>query len=165
LSRRHIRPGRLFVSVTEPGQSEEIPACDQSLIELLGEATLEPSGLAMIEVARAAKRVEINAACDTAVAALAAAYPEREIQSWPQQVKEAEALMGDADAPAPLLAAIANTRGLPVSELAGRVLSKMSAYAHASGAFIGLRQALEDAVEAAETVEAIAAVTFEVPTP
>jgi len=159
------RPGRLFVSVTEPGQPEEIPACDQSLIELLGEATLEPSDSAMLEAARAAKRIEINAACDAAVARLATSYPEREIQSWPQQVKEADALAGDADAPAPLLAAIAATRGLPVSELAERVLSKMAAYAHASGALIGLRQALEDALEAAETVEAVTAITFEAQTP
>jgi len=159
------RPGRLFVSVTEPGQAEEIPACDQSLVEQLGEATLEPSDSAMLEAARAAKRMEINAACDAAVATLAASYPEREIQSWPQQVKEAEALASDMDAPAPLLAAIAATRGLPVSELAGRVLSKMAAYAQASGALIGLRQALEDTLEDAETIEAVVAITFEAQTP
>jgi len=158
------RPGRLFVSVTEPGQPEEIPACDQSLVELLGEATLEPADSAVLEAARAAKRIEINTACDAAVAKLAASYPEREIQSWPQQVKEAEALAGDADAPAPLLAAIADTRGLPVSELAERVLTKMAAYAQASGALIGLRQALEDALDDAETLEAIAAITFEAQT-
>jgi len=155
------RAGRLFVSVTQAGQPEEIPACDQSLVEQLGETTLEPSDSAMLEAARAAKRVEINAACDAAVAKLAASYPEREIQSWPQQVKEAEALAGDADAPAPLLAAIADTRGLPVTELAARVLSKMAAYAHASGALIGRRQAAEDALDTAETLEAVAAITFE----
>jgi len=159
------RPGRLFVSVTESGQPEDIPACDQSLVEPLGEATLEPSNSAMLEAARTAKRMEINAACDAAVAKLAAAYPEREIQSWPQQVKEAEALAADADAPAPLLAAIAETRGLPVTELAGLVLSKMVAYAQASGALIGLRQALEDALDAAETIEAVAVITFEAQTP
>ncbi len=30
------RPGRLFVSVTVPGQPEDVPACSQDLVELLG---------------------------------------------------------------------------------------------------------------------------------
>jgi len=159
------RPGRLFVSVTIPGQPEEVPACDQNLAELLGEDTLEASDAAILKAAKVAKLTEINAECEKAVAALAKDYPDSEVQSWPQQVKEATALSADPQADAPLLTSIAAVRGLPVAELAGRVLTKMAAYAQASGVLIGQRQAAEDALDAVATLDAVAAITFEAPTP
>ena len=59
----------------------------------------------------------------------------------------AEALAADPQAAAPLLTAIAEARSLPVLELASRVLGKMNAYAGASGALIGRRQAAEDLID------------------
>lgn len=157
------RENGLFVAVTERGQVEEIPACDLAAMEYLGEIELPADAAARLAAVKATKLAEINAACDAAVAALAAAYPEREIQSWPQQVKEAEALAGDAAAPAPLLAAIAEARALPVADLGARVLAKMVAYAAASGALIGRRQAAEDLLGLAETPEDVAAIGFAAP--
>lgn len=154
------RPGRLFVSVTLPGQPEEVPACGQDLVELLGEDTLEASDAAILNAAKAAKLTEINAECQKAVAALAKDYPDSEVQSWPQQVKEATALSADPQADAPLLTAIATARGLPVAELASRVLDKMNAYASASGVLIGQRQAAEDLITAAEDLEALSAISW-----
>ena len=95
-----------------------------------------------------------------AVASLAASYPEREVQSWPQQVKEAEALAADPQAQAPLLAAIAEARSLPLAELASRVLGKMNAYAAASGALIGRRQAAEDLIDLASSAEDVAFIAW-----
>ena len=154
------RPGRLFVSVTVPGQPEDVPACSQDLVELLGEDILEASDAAILNAAKAAKLTEINAECQKAVAALAADYPDSEVQSWPQQVKEATALSADPQADAPLLTAIATARGLPVAELASRVLDKMNAYAAASGVLIGQRQAAEDLITAAEDLEALSAISW-----
>ncbi|OXS89419.1 hypothetical protein [Pandoraea apista] len=154
------RPGRLFVSVTLPGQPEEVPACGQDLVELLGEDTLEASDAAILNAAKAAKLTEINAECQKAVAALAKDYPDSEVQSWPQQVKEATALSADPQADAPLLTAIATARGLPVAELASRVLDNMNAYAAASGVLIGQRQAAEDLITAAEDLEALSAISW-----
>lgn len=154
------RPGRLFVSVTIPGQPEEVPACGQDLIELLGEDTLEASAAAILNAAKAAKLTEINAECQKAVAALAKDYPDSEVQSWPQQVKEATALSADPQADAPLLTAIATVRGLPVAELASRVLDKTNAYAAASGVLIGQRHAAEDLITAAEDLEALSAISW-----
>jgi len=82
------------------------------------------------------------------------------VQSWPQQVKEAEALAAEPQASAPLLAAIAEARSLPLAELAARVLGKMNAYAAASGALIGRRQAAEDLIDMAETAEDVASVAW-----
>lgn len=154
------RADRLFVAVTVKGEAEEIPACDLAACEFLGELELDAGDDAKLEAVKAAKRAEINAACDAAVAALAASYPEREIQSWPQQVKEAEALAADPQAAAPLLAAIAEARSLPLAELAARVLEKMSAYAAASGALIGRRQSAEDRIDAATTPEDVAGIAW-----
>jgi hypothetical protein len=154
------RADRLFVAVTIKGEAEEIPACDLAACEFLGELELDAGDDAKLEAVKAAKRLEINEACNTAVAALAASYPEREIQSWPQQVKEAEALAADPQAAAPLLTAIAEARSLPVVELASRVLGKMNAYAAASGALIGQRQAAEDLITAAEDLEALSAISW-----
>lgn len=154
------RPGRLFVSVTVPGQPEDVPACSQDLVELLGEDILEASDAAILNAAKAAKLTEINAECQKAVAALAADYPDSEVQSWPQQVKEATALSADPQADAPLLTAIATARGLPAAELASRVLGKMNAYAGASGALIGRRQAAEDLIDVAATPEDVAGIAW-----
>lgn len=154
------RASRLFVAVTIKGGVEEIPACDLAACEFLGELDLDASEDAKLESAKAAKRQEINEACNAAVTALASSYPEREIQSWPQQVKEAEALAADPQAAAPLLTAIAEARSLPVVELASRVLGKMKAYAGASGALIGRRQAAEDLIDVAATPEDVAGVAW-----
>lgn len=154
------RADGLFVAVTQKGASEEIPACDLAACEFLGEVEFDAGDEAKLEAVKAAKRAEINAACDIAVASLAASYPECEVQSWPQQVKEAEALASDPQAQAPLLAAIAEARSLPLAELASRVLGKMNAYAAASGALIGRRQAAEDLIDLASSAEDVASVVW-----
>ena len=154
------RADGLFVAVTVKGESEEIPACDLAACEFLGELELDAGIEAKLEAVKAAKRLEINDACNAAVASLATSYPEREIQSWPQQVKEAEALAADPQAPAPLLTAIADARSLPVVELASRVLGKMNAYAAASGSLIGRRQAAEDLIDLAASPEDVASIAW-----
>ena len=154
------RADGLFVAVTIKGESEEIPACDLAACEFLGELELDAGDDAKLEAVKAAKRLEINEACNAAVAALAASYPEREIQSWPQQVKEAEALAADPQAATPLLTAIAEARSLPLAELASRVLGKMNAYSAASGALIGRRQAAEELIDVAATPEDVAGIAW-----
>ena len=104
--------------------------------------------------AAASKLAEINAGAGRALAELSAGYPAGEIASWPQQTREAEAIAANPAADAPILSAIAQQRGIPVAELAQRVLAKVAAYGMASGYIIGQRQALEDAIEAVELTAA-----------
>ena len=96
--------------------------------------------------------------------ALKAGYPDGEVVSWDQQVIEARAREVSPTAVTPLLSAIAAQRGIDVTTLAGRVLEKANAYAVASGSIIGARQRLEDAINAANTVEALSAINTEWPT-
>lgn len=112
---------------------------------------------------RARQLAAIKDRADELLASLEASYPEREVKSWSQQTREAEALAVDPAAVAPLLNGIAAARGVPLLDLAGRVRAKVAAAAELSGPIIGQRQALEDALmavdlhmpDAAEQLEAI----------
>lgn len=100
------------------------------------------------ENARARKYAEINEGCQAALAALTATYPDRELLTFDKQEAEARAYLSDpSGATTPILTAIAQGRGIPVDELAQKIIAKADAFALASGALIGQRQWYEDALE------------------
>lgn len=153
--------GGLFVSVTARGEAEAIPACSTSEAVYLGSVEVEASPEAKLAAAKAAKLAEISKVCDLALIGVAAKYPEREILSWPQQIREAELLSEVGEGAAtPLLNSIAEARGLSVTELGQRVMQKMMAYAQVSGEIFGARQAAEDAIQAAEDEAALDSIEF-----
>lgn len=152
------RESGIFTAVQLQGLPPELPACDITAAQLLDTLPLPADPAAQLDRARTERLTGINADADALVGELAATYPEREIQSWPQQVKEAEAMALSPTADAPLLSALAAARGVDRADLAARVLAKASAYAAASGAIIGARQRLEDLLSAAETLDELSAV-------
>ena len=152
------RESGIFAAVQLQGAPREIPACDIGAAQLLATLPLPADPAAQLSRARSERLAGINADADVLVSILATDYPEREIQSWPQQVKEAEALATNPEADAPLLSALAAARGVDRTDLGARVLAKASAYAAASGAIIGARQRLEDLLTAAETLDDLSAV-------
>ena len=154
------RENRLFVAVILPGQPDEIPACSLADAEYLGELEYPAAEAHKLEAAKAAKLVELNAGCERALSSLTASYPPGELQSWPQQVKEADDLAANPQAETPLLTAIATARGLTVAELVERVRLKAEAYAQLSGSAIGRRQALEDLLALAQTLEDVGAIVW-----
>lgn len=154
------RANGLFVAVILPGQPDEVPACSFDAAEYLGEIKYEASTSHRLAAAKVAKLEQINSACDLALAALTSTYPPGELQSWPQQVQEAAAFLLDPPGPALLLSAIAEVRGLTVADLAGRVQAKAEGYAAYSGAIIGKRQAAEDLLDQAETLEEVSAIAW-----
>jgi hypothetical protein len=154
------RASGYFVAVTQNGGIPEVPACDSKDASLIGTLELPADEGAQLEAAKAERLSAINTECDKVLAAIKATYPQGEVESWAQQVKEAEALAVDTQAAAPLLSAIATYRGLSVTELAARVSAKAAAYAAVSGSIIGKRQALEDALTTATTPEEVFAVTW-----
>lgn len=118
-----------------------------------------------LEDVKAAKLSEINAAADRAIAALTATYPDREISTFDKQESEARDWTADNTAPTPLLSALAQARGIPLSDLVGRVLAKADAFAVASGSIIGQRQALEDRLDACTTLEEVQGITVSITMP
>lgn len=154
------RPNGLFVAINQPGQPPEVPACSMTDTEYLGQLDYPAAEMHKVAAAKAAQRVLINAACELALSELTSTYPSGELQSWPQQVQEAAALQLTPPGATPLLAAIAEARGLAVGELAARVQEKAQGYAELSGAIIGKRQALEDQLDKAETLEQVGGITW-----
>jgi len=154
------RESGYFVSVTPSGGIPEIPACDSRDALLMEELELPADETAQLEAAKKERLELINSECDKALLAIKSSYPDGEVESWPQQVKEAEAFLADQQVPVPLLEAIATSRGLTVTDLAARVLTKADLFARASGVIIGKRQALEDVLTMAATIDEVSEVTW-----
>lgn len=114
-----------------------------------------------LEEVKTAKLVEINAACDAALAALTASYPSTELLTFDKQEAEARALLADPEASTPFLTPLAAARGLEIEELARKVIAKADAFTTASGHVIGLRQKDEDRLKAAQSVEDVTAIVPE----
>lgn len=115
-----------------------------------------------LDEAKATKLSEINAAADRAISKLTATYPDREISTFDKQESEARAYAADPTASTPLLSALAQARGIELSELVQRVIVKADALAVASGSIIGQRQALEDRLDTCTTVEDVQAITVNI---
>lgn len=81
--------------------------------------------------------------------AIAAGYPPSERESWPVQTSEAYALLVDATAPTPWIDAASTARGLDRLELAQRIVAKDAMYRVFSGTLSGVRQLIEDQIDAA----------------
>lgn len=97
---------------------------------------------------KAAKFAEIDADFEAAVSALTAGWPQHEIQTWSKQESEAREFTLNNATPTPMLATIAATRGLTVSELAQRVIRDADAFTNASAYYVGLRHKARQRVQA-----------------
>ena len=91
--------------------------------------------------------------------------PQFERDSWASQAAEAQAWSADHDAPTPILAGIAQARGVPLDDLRAKALAKSNAYTALTASVAGQRQALEDQIHAAETLAALntIAITYHPP--
>jgi len=113
-----------------------------------------------LEQYKADKLAEINAACDTATGDISSKYPRSEMDTWPQQVREAEAYQADNNVSVPMLETIATAMGITVSDQANRVMQRFTQYADAVGKAVGKRHALEEKIQAATTVEEVQAISW-----
>lgn len=114
-----------------------------------------------LDAVKAAKLAQLADEFSLRMAVVRAGYPEEEVLSWSKQEAEAEAYTAGATASVPLLSGIAGARGITVDDLAGRVLAKAHAWAVMSGAMIGKRQACEDAVDGATSIEEVRAIVWQ----
>ena len=94
-------------------------------------------------------RTALTAEYERRMQAIATGYPPSERESWPVQTSEAYALLDDATAPTPWIDAAASARGLDRVELAQRIVAKDAQYRVFSGTLSGVRQRIEDAIDAA----------------
>lgn len=132
----------------------EVPTALESYVNRVAmsvtDGVVAPASLDALKTVRLA---DIKSAADAALEPLAAAYPDREVQSWPQQIAEATAYTANTSSAVPLLRTMAaarpslgDTEEARVAELARRILANAAAWSAVAGPIIGKRQALEDAV-------------------
>ena len=94
-------------------------------------------------------RTALTAEYERRMQAIAAGYPPSERESWPVQTSEAYALLADPQASTPWIDAASSVRGLDRLELAQRIVAKDAQYRVYSGTLSGVRQRIEDQIDAA----------------
>lgn len=114
----------------------------------------------MLAKAKEAKLAEINAAAESAIQSIRSKYPQFEIDSWQSQEAEAREWVADNSASTPILSAIAEARGISLSDLVSRVIAKADAYRPAVAGVIGIRQDLEDKIERYTTVHTVNSISW-----
>ena len=118
-----------------------------------------------LEEAKSAKLAEINGACDSILKTAVKTYPDTEVMTFDQQVREAQSYMADPASPVSLLASLASARGIELADLAARVMAKHQVFSALSGAVIGQRQALEDQLDACTSLEEVNALAVNIVMP
>jgi hypothetical protein len=108
-----------------------------------------------LEVAKTRKGAEIRDGAENLLQSLAVEYGAMEKLTWDQQAVEADALLLDPDAPAPLVRAIAGTRGMTPIEMAQRISANRTQWLALSGLIVGQRLAYQDALDATQTTEEV----------
>lgn len=127
---------------------------------LQGDIPLTQEEIASLEVAIAPDqlRTALTAEYERRMQAIAAGYPPSERESWSVQTSEAYALLDDPTAATPWIDAAASARGVDRLELAQRIAAKDAQYRVISGTLSGIRQRIEDQIDAASdqaTLQAI----------
>ncbi len=109
----------------------------------------------------------VNNRFESEVAKIKAQYtPQDELLTWDLQVSEANAYLNAKNKNAknaPLLAKIAEQRGIELEALCQKVVEKSNAYREKVFTLIGYRQKLRESIESAESIEAVAGVGYQSP--
>ncbi len=128
-------------------------------------SAIHPEPTVTLAEAKAAKQAEIRDAHNAFLLERGVEYSDMERQTWDTQRLEAQALLADPQAAAPLVRAIANARNMNVLELAQRIQANTQAWSVLAGHATGQRLAFQDALEACTTVEQVEAISISFTTP
>lgn len=101
---------------------------------------------------------EVKSKSEELVDSVIQEYPEFERLTFTTQSTEADALMSNPSASTPFLSMVASIRGIPVSELATRVLNHRNNFAMITGYAAGKRQAYLDQIESCTTIAELDAI-------
>ena len=129
-------------------------------LRLIAKADYHPDPQAALATAKTAKLHAAASAAQAFIERVAGldGVPQFERDSWASQAAEAQAWAADHDAPTPILAGIAQARGVPLDDLRAKALAKSNAFTALTASVAGQRQALEDQIRAAETLAALDAI-------
>ena len=129
---------------------------------IVAKSDYSPDPAAALSKAKAAKLHEAATAAQGFIDRVAGldTVPPFERDSWASQALEAQAWAADHDAETPILAGIAQARGVPLNILRERALMKSNAYTALTASVAGQRQAFEDRIHAAADLNALGAITI-----
>lgn len=117
-----------------------------------------------LEQAKTEALGRINRGYQIAMSQILATYPTEETLTFDKQEREARAWMESTSLnrpETPYLDALLTTRPMEKGELVSRVIAKADAFVAISGAMTGKRQAYEDVIELATTLDEVDAVIWE----
>lgn len=117
--------------------------------QLADRETGETSAMDDVAALRQDLRLALNVEYEQRMQTIASGYPPSERESWPVQTGEARALLADPEADTPWIDAAGAARGVDRVELAQRIVAKDAMYRVVSGFLSGVRQRIEDQIDAA----------------
>lgn len=106
-------------------------------------------------LAKEIKHLEVISKSNNAQSKLIERYSQLEILSWDVQEKEAQALLTDANAEAPLLRTLAEGRGIPLDVFRDKVLNNIFGFREATKNILLKQQRYEDSIKAAGSIESL----------
>jgi len=124
---------------------------DEMIEEVIGGVVVRrpPTADAQRPVTRDTLLAALAAEYESRMRVISANYPPSERESWPVQTAEARALQANPAAATPWIDAACAARGLDRLELAARIVAKDEAYRVVHGLLTGVRQRIEDQIDAA----------------
>ena len=120
--------------------------------------TEEASRPLTLEQTRLAKLAEINAAYESVMGYIQSGYPDKEVLSWERQAAQARELKADPNADAAFVRTLAAAKGVPVQEMADRILANAESWEPVAAMLTAQRQLLEEAALAAVSMAEIDAI-------
>ena len=156
------RESGFFISCQGGELPREIPACHPSGVSYVGSLRAQAIMSDNLEQAKKALLEDIIIASDGFMSPLRLAYPDHERMSWERQEREARALMDDPLAEAPLLESLSSARGIPLEEMAQKVIDKVDTYTEALQIVLGEQQRCETLVKSAATLDDLNTVIFRI---
>jgi hypothetical protein len=117
----------------------------------------EPAPLS-IGAIRSAAKAKVVAWADAFGARFTAGYPQSEIASWGEKLRQARTYADDPNADVPLIRAEAQGLGVTPAYLADRVILKGAVYEQAAAMIAVVRQKTIAGIDAAQTAEQVEAV-------
>lgn len=118
---------------------------------------------AELSAAKASKVRDLTKAMSASLEKFKSGYPEDERASWQQQADECKAWFAASSPSADLVpwcAACASARGIELKDFMDKVKAHVEAYSKASAEAVGKRKKLVEEVQAAETIEAVNAISW-----
>ena len=118
---------------------------------------------AELSAAKASKVRDLTKVMSASLEKFKSGYPEDEQSTWQQQADECKAWFASSSPSAdlvPCCAACASARGIELKDFMDKVKAHVEAYSKASAEAVGRRKKLVESVQAAETIDAVNAISW-----